>query len=304
MLRPIYELVSTKIGRLDEATFLTYVNAAVRELWDVVDPLIDEVMIKADSPLITLPWFVERPRAIKNVGRGEQLALYTPRPWYGENIISDYRFVVLDSATPLQRSLATASTLVIRRPVADTAIAVAVTGYTRSGSSTRLSVSLPIGVKSAETNLPFTGVTSITRNVQDSCDTEVVDAEGIVVSVIPMDLYQARYQRLRISGKDFDQQMWPCCLAIYYKPVTPSYRYIDSALDPRLANIIQNKVMELVMIGSPEESQANAAAIYAGKSKAALANRAANDSIGKTIPINTGENPHDYQRIHRTIRCF
>lgn len=301
MIREIYNYVSLKSGTRSEEVFLQFLNAAVREVWNALDPILDEMFIKAEGPLVTLPWCVGELRAMKSVCLDEQMTLLTPRPYYASKIPTTLPFVTLNTATPLLRSIRTASTLTISRAIADVPITVTVHGATRNGSAAVHAVDLPIGAKKAELKIAFVTLTALVRNALDNCDTEIYDAEGTLISIIPMDRFEARYQQIRITDRRLEHTGSPECFAIYYRPVVPYYRRLDSPLDPRLVDMVQNKILEMIMTGSSNEHEANAAAIYGSKTKAAHG-RYGQRSAGISTFINTGETAHDYQRVYRPGR--
>lgn len=302
MIREIYNYVALKTGKRSEPEFLQYLNAAVREIWGALDPVLDEIMIEVRNPLVTLPWFVGELRAIKSVCRDEAMTLTTPRPYYASKVPTSLPFITLNSGTPLLRSLRTASTLTISRAIADIPITVTVHGATRNGSAAMHPISLPAGTKQAELKVAYVTLTALVRDRLDNCDTEVYDAENVLISRIPMDRFDARYLQIRITDRRLDNFNEPEFFALYYRPVVPYYSSIDSALDPRLVDMTQNKIMEMIYSGSANEHEATAAAIYGSKTKAAH-NRYGQRAAGVTIPLNTGEAAHDYIRISRPGRC-
>lgn len=293
---------------------LAYINRAGREIYDGVDlPNTlreDKFCIDDDHSQITLPWYVDGIRGIKNHETGVPYMLFDTRVEYGAEEVQQplytWRFIRM---SPLVRDIPAAGTLTITLAEAQAeSLQVAVSGQTTTAAMAIETVTFAAGEVSRTTTKQFmqespTGITSITKNKVTTCDVVVTDtASSTEIARIPNRHFAARNQIIQIYTADRPMQYGNDCFRILYKlPYTPLWYDNDSFFDPKLEEALAWKVQEHFYARQGDVERAQIAMLASAKCWDVVRRVSQNQEAQVMRVIQSAPNPYELRsrRVYR-----
>lgn len=187
----------------DRATLLRFLNEAADELWveaDLVGSLWEQVFRVNGGQTITMPMEVGSVRAVREFYSQNPIHLTQMRPRYNMFNWKDgwYNFR-LKNTQALMRTITNSAPLTYNVASLDNPpITINVLGRTSTASSTVESVEM--SSLTVPGTLNFIDIVAVTKSDPSSSDVTILDADGNVMTIIPNNALEAKYQILDISA--------------------------------------------------------------------------------------------------------
>src|ERR1017187_2897695 len=187
----------------DRDVLLRFLNEAASELYtqaDLVGTLMEQVFKVNGDQTLTLPSYVGELRAVREFASMQAWHLNQMRPRYNQFNWTDMwrNFRLLGKralmATVTNASLATVSVSVVENPP----IVVTLAGPTSTATMMQESLVMDSFTKQSINN--FTDYTSVKKDRTNNCDVTLYDADGKILTVIPNNEVEAKYQTVDISS--------------------------------------------------------------------------------------------------------
>lgn len=297
MLKDVIAFVSSRSGESNRDILLREINFAWTEYWNSTDleNSLFEVTVQPATSLarVTVPYYVDKIRAVKHNYGGARVQLNTPRPYYQDQTFaqSPWTWRIL-GVTPLKQSITNATQLSVSIPEAETArFVVTLQGPTDNSSSDREQLTFDIGDITQSTTKNFTDLVSITKNLVTSQDVSVTAADGTDLATIPNRLFQAKNTVLQIVDKYSQPCTTSLCFDILYKAPCP-YLYYDEDVIP-MEEVLMSKTLEWMTM--PKEGQEAVTAGYASKASSLLVQFNTSEARGIEHRLDLGQNPYTTQ---------
>lgn len=291
-------------------TLLRFLNEAAIELYDQSDmpgSLMEQVFKVNGDQTISCPWYVGKIRGAREVDSHVAWSINQLRPRYNQfNWPDMWRNLRLKNTQALMVSVTNESKGVISVPtIEDPAIIVSVNGPTPSSSESAESITMdssctPVTDSSGiiaytkTTQNSYLDFTSVKKNTVNDYDVTLKDVDGKVLTVIPNNQLEARYQIidvsqcpwLAISTSTLDHYM-----EILFKRRLPQF-YNDTDEFPAqdYDNIIVNKMIQLWY---EEQGKTDLALAYDTKATRSLARKTEDQNRATEDVVATVANPHD-----------
>ncbi len=187
----------------DRSTLLRFLNEAADELWteaDLVGSLWEQVFRINGDQTLTMPMEVASPRAVREFYTQNPIHLTQMRPRYNMFNWKDgwYNFR-LKNTQALMRTITNSGPLVYTVAVVDSSpITVNVTGSTDFATS--VTESIVINNLNQTGTISFNEIIAVTKSGPSSSDVTLLDLDGNVLTIIPNNALEAKYQILDISN--------------------------------------------------------------------------------------------------------
>jgi len=187
----------------DRSTLLRFVNEATDELWveaDLVGSLWEQVFRVNGDQTLTMPMEVASPRAVREFYTQNPIHLNQMRPRYNMFNWKDgwYNFR-LKNTQALMRTITNTAPITYTVAVVDNPpITVNFTGSTAYAAL--VTESVVMNTLSVQGTMSFLECTAITKSGPSSSDVTVLDADGNILTIIPNNALEAKYQILDISN--------------------------------------------------------------------------------------------------------
>jgi len=293
--------VKTGLNPLDfnnqRVVLLRFLNEAARELYDQSDmpgSTWEEVFKVNGDQTITCPDRVGQIRAARELDSQVSWSINQPRPRYNQfNWTDMWRNLRLKYRQALMKSITNASVLRITVPFVESPpVSVTVKGPTTNATA----IAETIVMTSTEmfTTNQFVNVTSFKKTTINTCDILMTDVDGNILSAIPNDQYEARYQIVDVSAcpwLSISTSTLDHFLEVYYKKKLPVFYFdTDDFLDGSYDDILVNKMIQLY---SEEQGKLDQAMAFDTKATRSLARKTENENRATEDIVSTVANPHD-----------
>lgn len=279
------------------AVLLRYVNEASAELYSISDmagSLVEQVFKVNGDQTISLPNYVGQVRAMREHDTFIPWHLNQLRPRYNESNWPDmWRNFRLKGLSPAINAVRNESLLTVTVPtIENPPIVVTLSGPTIN--ATNISESLVMDALTKTGVNAYIEYSAFIKNVINTVDVTITDADGTVISVIPNNELDAKYQIIDVSQApwlNLDTGTLDHYLEILYKKKLPTYlndsdEFIANGYD----NVLVNKVLQLYY---EEQGKVDIATAYATKARLTLANIHEDASRGTEDVVALVSNPHD-----------
>lgn len=294
MLRDIIAFVSSRTGETSRDILIREINFAWKEFWnsDDIPNSLFEITVKPidDLARITLPWYVDQIRAVKQNWSRARITVNTPRPYYQDDVYgqSIYTWRVL-GISPLGRSITNATTLTVILAQAETVVVkVVLRGPTDNAQDTREEITFQIGDTSHETTSRFTDLLSVTKDVLTNQNITINDSLGSSLVLIPNSSFEAKNTLVQITDKCTCTACINCeCFDILYKAPCPYLFYDDTPVP--FEEVLMAKTLEWMSM--PKEGQEKITQNYAVKASNLLNQFNGNES-GVEHRLDLGRNAY------------
>jgi len=307
MLSYILQQVSYKMGLnqtnpAQRAVMLRFVNEAVVELYQQSDMAgcLEEQYFKINSnQTISLPEYVGQIRAMREAYSHIALKLSQMRPRYNQFSWPDeWRDWRLKGLTALQAAIVNQSIMTITVPAVETPpVVVSITGS--SNVSANVTETITMTSTSMVTTNSFNDIKSVTKNVVNQYNVVIFDIDGNLVTTIPNDKLEARYQEVDISTSPwYPANVNPLLgwVEVLYKKALPWFSNDTDEFPAKgYDNIIVNKVLQL---WCEEKGDIQGAMAYSAKATQSLAQIHEDMNRGTDDVVSLVQNPHD-SVVHR-----
>jgi hypothetical protein len=184
------------------SVLLRWANEAAEEIYyesDTVSSQYEQVFKVNGDQTVSMPWYVGPIRGIREVDSQIVWSTNRMRPRYAQfNWPDSWRNIRLIGERALQATITNQSALVITIPqVENPPIQVMITGSTQNASS--VSETITMTSVSMQTVNNYTDVTSCKKNIINQFDVTISDIDGKLITTIPNNRYDARYQIYDVS---------------------------------------------------------------------------------------------------------
>lgn len=284
----------------ERPTLVRFLNEAARELYkqsDMPGSLMEQVFKVNGDQTISLPSYVGAVRAVREAASMQVWHLNQMRPRYNQfNWPDMWRNIRLKYKSPLQNSMKNESFVVVTVPeVEDPPIVVSITGRTNQSSLISEEIVMDEQTKQGQyCYISPDGIFSVKKDRTCDFDVTVSDVAGNILTVIPNQEFESKYQILDVSSCPWlPQNTSPLdnYLEVLYKRSLP-YLFNDDDEFPAFDydDIVVNKIMQL---WAEEQEKPEIAERYDAKATRTSAwttedqNRATEDMVALVA------NPHD-----------
>lgn len=290
-------LPDISVGSQNRTVLLRLLNEAARELYpqaDVAGTLVEQVFKVNGDQTISLPSYVGRIRGVREYASMQPWHINQMRPRYNEsNWMDMWRGWRLKNKQALMASVTNESVGVISVSAVETPnIVVTVTGPTPSANL--ISETVTLDAMSKQTINTFLDYTSVKKDRVNTLDITLSDIDGKLLTVIPNNEHQAKYQIVDISACPWlsqDTSVQDNYVEILYKKTLP---YLNDDGDEYPAfdfdDVIVNKMMQLWM---EEQNKADAAEAYDNKATRSTARIHEDQNRATEDVVSLSPNPHD-----------
>lgn len=288
MLKDVIAYVSSRTGETNRDILLREINFAWKEFWnsdDVPNSLFEITVKPFDTEArITLPWYVDMLRGVKQNGSRNRITLNTPRSYYqdGNYAQSPWTWRILGNS-PLTKSIDNATQFTVSVPQAETAIfKVTLRGPTDNAEDTREELTFQIGTTSKTTTKNYTDLVSVTKDVLTAQNVSIINSANEEVSLIPNNGFQANNTIVQIVDKCSQNCVDCSCFDILFKAPCP-YLFYDDTVIP-FEEVLMAKTLEWMTM--PKNGEDAKAAAYAAKAGQLLNQFTANEnSVEKRLDL-------------------
>ena len=281
----------------ERATLLRFLNEAAPELYsqaDLVGTLMEQTFKVNGDQTLTLPSYVGELRAIREQASMQVWHLNQMRPRYNQfNWTDMWRNFRLLGKRALMATVTNISKGVITVVSVETPpIVVTVSGPIQG--ATLVSETITMDSLQKHTFNSFTDYAAVKKNVVNGYDVTLSDVDGKILTVIPNNELEAKYQTVDISACPWLPQSTSVTdnyVEILYKKALPILTY-DTDEFPAFGfdNVLVNKILQLWF---EEQGKADVATMYDSKASRTAAriqedaHRATEDVVAFVA------NPHD-----------
>ena len=234
------------------AVLLRRLNEAARELYaqsDMAGSLMEMVFKVNGDQTITLPSYVGKVRGVREYASMQVWHINQMRPRYNQfNWVDMWRNIRLKNKQALMATVTNTSVGVLTvTAVENPPIVVSLSGPTKGASLTHETVVMDAVVK--QTTNAFTDYVNVIKDRQNLCDVTLSDVDGKVLTIIPNNELEAKYQILDVSSCPWLSQNTSTLdnyLEILYKKTLP-YLSEDGDEFPAFDydDAVVNKMMQL-----------------------------------------------------------
>lgn len=300
-VKQILELAGNKMGidpsGSQRTTLLRFLNEAAVELYEQNDPvgsLMEQVFKVNGNQEISLPANFGSLRAMREYFATIPWHINQMRPRYNQfNWTDMWRNWRVKNTQALQSTVTNESVGVITVPeVENPPIVVTVGGPTNHASY--ISESITMDSLSKSTTAAFNDYTLVSKDRSNNCDVTLSDVDGKVLTVIPNNRLDAKYQLIDVSECPFltqDTGKQDNYVEVLFKK---SLTYLSSDADeyPVLGYdyILVNKMLQL---WAEEQGKADIAVGYDSKATRGLARKQYDQNKETEDEIALVANPHD-----------
>lgn len=281
-------------------TLLRFLNEAANELYtqaDLAGSLYEQVFKVNGDQTISCPVYVGQVRAIREYNSMQPWHINQMRPRYNQYNWKDmWRNFRLKNKQPLMATVVNQSQGVITVPAVELPfVVVTVSGPTLTAELATETVILDSTSKNTVNN--YTDYNAVTKDRVNLYNITLSDIDGKVLTVIPNNEKEAKYQIIDISSSPWlpsSTSQMDNYVEILYKKTLP-YLSLDSDEFPAIGydHVIVNKMMQL---WAEEQNKGDVASAYDAKATRTAArihedqNRATEDLVALV------SNPHDTLR--------
>lgn len=229
------------------------INAAARELYDSTDLagcLREEVFeTTRDQRMISLPWYVDKIRAVREYEAREKITTNDMRQRYQTNAaympMLSWR---VKGFSPIQRDITNASLLTFTLATADSVeFGIIITGPTQHASIATETLTVEIGETAVTSTKAFTSdpeLRAIRKSIANNVDITVTDASSNVLAVIPNTELESRYTLIQIGDTEDNSTDSMCYEVLFKMRFTPFVSDYDEFPCRGFDDAIYWKVME------------------------------------------------------------
>jgi len=278
-------------------TLLLILNEAADELYnqsDMVGSMFEQNFKVNGDETISLPSCVGELRAVRETNSYIPWHVQQMRPRYNiANWKDMWRGWRIKNHQALQRAITNESILTIETVAVESpAIVVTLTGPTLSAASVTEDVTLnSISVDSLNS---YTDITVSRKDRVNGYDINVKDVDGVIVTVIPNNMVEARYLVVDISmlpwSNTSSSQQDHYVEILYKKALQWLSNDGDEFPAPGYDNILVNKMMQLV---AEEQEKGDKAIAFDNKATRSLARKQENENRATEDRVAFVTNGHD-----------
>jgi len=279
------------------AVLLRFANEAADELYnqaDIPGSLVEQVFKVNGDQTISLPAYVGRIRAIREYSSQVPWHINQMRPRYNQQNWKDcWRNWRMKNQQCLQATITNQSVLVYTTAaVENPPVVVTVTGPTATATLATESVTLSSTQVTGTVN--FLDLVSARKTSANNYDITISDVDGKLLTTIPNNELEAKYQIVDVSLSPWLQQTQSQLdhyVELLYKKILPWYS-LDSDEFPAYGydNAWVNKGLQLWM---EEQGKADLAAGYDAKATRTVARRVEDENRATEDTVSLVDNPHD-----------
>lgn len=273
MLKDVIAFVTSRTGETSRDILLREINFAWKELWnsDDIPNSLFEISVKPidNQARITLPWYVDQIRAVKQNWGRIRIHLNTPRPYYQDETFVQSLWVwrVL-GYRPMYKSISNATTVDITIAKVETAtFKVVLRGPTDNAQDSREELVFQPGDVTKQSTLRFTDLISITKDKLTESNVTIADSLGEEIGLIPNCSFEAKNTIVQITDKCFRVCTDCLCFDILYKAPCPYLYYDDTTI--LYEEVLMAKTLEWMTL--PKDGQEKKATLYSEKAATLLA---------------------------------
>lgn len=188
------------------AVLLRFANEAAREIYTQFDPAdsLQECIFQVNgNQEVALPSYVGEIRAAREIDTQIAWHINRPRPHYNEINWQDmWRNYRIKGLSPILQSVKNQSIVTVTVALVETPpIVVSITGSTSNATS--ITENLTMDALSKSTSNDFLDITAIKKNKVNTVDVTVKDVDNNVLSIIPNNNIQSKYQLIDVSAFPF-----------------------------------------------------------------------------------------------------
>lgn len=281
---------------------VSLINDAALEMYshnDLQDCLWEQVFeFSIDEQQVTLPWYIETPRALRDYDALNAIDMTDTRPRYAtlgwaENFYDTFR--VKRRGAPLARNIGDVTKLTFALPdgeVAADAFTVTVVGKTASAARAQETLVWSVGDSADKitTNL-YEDVELIRKNVITTQDLTVTDGDGNTLALLPNNQLQTYYTLLQVLDKYQTLGNTRLVEVLYKKKFVPFQNdYDEFACGSQYDKAIYYKAFSLWKAKFDDAGSLATAAAYEAKCGEMLAKLAINKSGSNRKKLDFGRN--------------
>lgn len=302
-LKHILQVAGAKTGLNPASTtsrqvLIRWANEACEEIYyesDIVNSQYEQAFRVNGDQTISMPWYVGPIRGIREVDSQIVWSTNRMRPRYAQfNWPDSWRNIRLIGERALQATITNQSVAVITVPVVENPpIQVTITGPTATASSVSETVTMTSLQMQTANN--FLDITSVKKNVINTCDVTITDIDGKVLTVIPNNRYDARYQIYDVSICPWlavaTSSLEHYVEILFKWALMPLYNDADEFINTSKHDFVI--VTKMVQIWNEEQGKADIAGALDAKASRSIARRTQDQNRNTEDAVNFIANPHD-----------
>ena len=307
--------VGAKIGlnpsaAASRAVLLRYLNEAADELYtecDITGSLMEQTFKVNGNQTISMPLYVGAIRAVRESASQNAIKLNQMRPRYNTiNWVDGWYNYRLKNTQALQASITNVSPVVVTVASVETPnVVVSITGSTATAQ--QVTDTFVMSSTSVNGTVSFTDIVGATKTIINGCDVVVSDIDGKLLTTIPNNELEARYQILDVS------------LAPWFSASAGGdANYVEVLFKKRL-NILSNDndefpaqgydnqlVNKCLQLYYEEQGKVEIAQAYDQKATRGLVRKKEEQNKATEDMVSVSRNPHDtiLPRIRRGRRMY